>query len=118
MVYYLLEETAMNIKEHLQLVPKLPGCYQMKNDKGEIIYIGKAKNLQNRLRSYFTGSHDAKTTRMISGYRTFEYIVTSSELEAFCWNLISSRIPSEAQYSLMDDKTPPAGVPAKNTRGL
>ena len=42
----------MNLKEHLQLVPKLPGCYQMKNDKGEIIYIGKAKNLQNRLRSY------------------------------------------------------------------
>ena len=108
MVYYLLEETAMNIKEHLQLVPKLPGCYQMKNEKGEIIYVGKAKNLQNRLRSYFTGSHDAKTTRMIQDIATFEYIVTSSELEAFLLelNFIKEYRP-KYNILLMDDKTYP-----------
>ena len=71
------------IKNKLSLVPKKPGCYQMYNKDGEIIYVGKAKILQNRLKSYFTGSHDAKTTRMLQDVVNFEYIITHSELEAF-----------------------------------
>ena len=59
------EEILGRIKTKLSLVPKKPGCYQMYNQEGEIIYVGKAKILQNRLKSYFTGSHDAKTTRML-----------------------------------------------------
>ena len=77
------EEILQQIKTKLSLVPKKPGCYQMYNAKGEIIYVGKAKILQNRLKSYFTGSHDAKTTRMLQDVVNFEYIITHSELEAF-----------------------------------
>ena len=77
------EKILQQIKTKLSLVPKKPGCYQMYNAKGEIIYVGKAKILQNRLKSYFTGSHDAKTTRMLQDVVNFEYIITHSELEAF-----------------------------------
>ena len=73
----------MKLKDKLATLPKKPGCYQMLNEKGEIIYVGKAKNLYNRVRSYFTGSHDAKTTKMVANVHDFEYIVTSTETEAF-----------------------------------
>ena len=97
-----------NIKAKLTLVPHKPGCYQMLNDKNKIIYVGKAKDLHNRLRSYFSGSHDAKTTRMLMDVVTFEYIVATSEVEAFLLelNYIKEYRP---QYNilLMDDKTYP-----------
>ena len=97
-----------DFKALLQLVPKKPGCYQMKNTDQEIIYVGKAKILQNRLRSYFTGSHDAKTTRMLQDVHSFEYIITSSELEALLLelNLIKEHRP-KYNILLMDDKTYP-----------
>lgn len=101
-----------NIKEYinnkLSLVPKKPGCYQMYNKDGEIIYVGKAKILQNRLKSYFTGSHDAKTTRMLQDVVNFEYIITHSELEAFLLeaNFIKKNRP-KYNILLMDDKTYP-----------
>ena len=95
-----------NIKTKLTLVPHKPGCYQMFNDKHEIIYVGKAKDLHNRLRSYFSGSHDAKTTRMLMDVVTFDYIIANTELEAFLLelNYIKEYRP---QYTimLMDDKT-------------
>ena len=53
------------------LVPDKPGCYLMKNDEGEIIYVGKAKVLRNRVRSYFTGSHDTKTQKLVIGNPRF-----------------------------------------------
>ena len=97
-----------NIKTKLTLVPHKPGCYQMKNHQNEIIYVGKAKDLHKRLRSYFSGSHDAKTTRMLMDVVTFEYIVANSEVEAFLLelNYIKEYRP---QYNilLMDDKTYP-----------
>lgn len=97
-----------NIKAKLTLVPHKPGCYQMLNSKNEIIYVGKAKDLHNRLRSYFSGSHDAKTTRMLMDVVTFEYIVATKEVEAFLLelNYIKEYRP---QYNilLMDDKTYP-----------
>lgn len=97
-----------NIKIKLSLVPKKPGCYQMKDEFGNIIYVGKAKILQNRLKSYFTGSHDAKTTKMVQSVYDFEYIITSSELEAFLLelNYIKEYRP-KYNIMLMDDKTYP-----------
>lgn len=102
------EEILQQIKTKLSLVPKKPGCYQMYNAKGEIIYVGKAKILQNRLKSYFTGSHDAKTTRMLQDVVNFEYIITHSELEAFLLesNFIKKNRP-KYNILLMDDKSYP-----------
>ncbi len=96
------------IKEKLSLLPKQPGCYQMKNSRGEIIYIGKAKNLFNRVHSYFSGAHDAKTERLVADIADFEYIVVSSEIEALLLeiNLIKKHEP---HYNIMlkDDKSYP-----------
>ncbi|NLD26030.1 MAG: excinuclease ABC subunit UvrC [Acholeplasmataceae bacterium] len=98
----------MGIKEKLINVPKKPGCYQMLNRDGDIIYVGKAKNLQNRLRSYFAGSHDTKTTKLVANIADFEYIVTSTETEAFIleMNLIKKHHP-KYNIMLMDDKQYP-----------
>lgn len=101
-------EVLDHIKIKLTLVPKKPGCYQMKDAAGTIIYVGKAKILQNRLKSYFTGSHDAKTTKMVQNVVDFEYIITNSELEAFLLelNFIKEYRP-KYNIMLMDDKTYP-----------
>jgi excinuclease ABC subunit C len=96
------------IAEKLAILPELPGCYLMKDRQGTIIYVGKAKVLKNRVRSYFTGSHDAKTQRLVGEIIDFEYIVTSSNLEALVLelNLIKQYDP---KYNIMlkDDKTYP-----------
>ena len=96
------------IKEKLKELPKKPGCYLMKNANGEIIYVGKAKILANRVKSYFVGSHDAKTTKMVSMVNDFEYIITGSETEAFIleMNLIKKHHP-KYNIMLMDDKRYP-----------
>ena len=89
----------MNAQAHLRaklsMLPDKPGCYLMKNENGDIIYVGKAKVLKNRVRSYFTGSHDAKTQRMVSEIRDFEYIVTANNVEALILecNLIKKHTP-------------------------
>lgn len=97
-----------DFKEKLSLVPKKPGCYQMKDVNGQIIYVGKAKVLQNRLKSYFTGHHNAKTTKLVENIDDFEYIITNSEIEAFLLelNLIKEHRP-KYNIMLMDDKTYP-----------
>lgn len=96
------------IKDKLSVVPFEPGCYLMKDRNDQIIYVGKAKRLRNRLRSYFTGAHDAKTTRLVSEIRNFEYIVTSSETESLLLelNLIKQYQP---RYNILlkDDKSYP-----------
>jgi len=96
------------LKEKLAILPDQPGCYLMKNDRGAIIYVGKAKNLKNRVRSYFSGSHDAKTQRLVADIADFEYIVTSSDIEALLleMNLIKKHEP---KYNVMlkDDKSYP-----------
>lgn len=71
-----------NIRRKLALLPEKPGCYLMKNGEGKVIYVGKAKVLKNRVRSYFSGSHNAKTQHLVAEIRDFEYIVTSSNTEA------------------------------------
>ena len=96
------------IEKKLELLPDLPGSYQMKDKNGTIIYVGKAKNLKNRVRSYFHGAHNAKTTKLVSEIADFDYVITKSELEAFVLeiNLIKQYDP---KYNIMltDDKTYP-----------
>ncbi|NSV43415.1 excinuclease ABC subunit UvrC [Enterococcus faecalis] len=96
------------IKNKLALLPDQPGCYLMKDKNGTIIYVGKAKILKNRVRSYFRGSHDTKTERLVSEIDDFEYIVTESNIEALLLeiNLIHKDNP---KYNIMlkDDKTYP-----------
>ncbi|WP_181349765.1 excinuclease ABC subunit UvrC [Thalassobacillus sp. CUG 92003] len=96
------------IKEKLSVLPDQPGCYLMKDKNGTIIYVGKSKVLKNRVRSYFTGAHDGKTQRLVREIIDFEYIVTSSEIEALIleMNMIKKYDP---KYNVMlkDDKTYP-----------
>ena len=91
------------IKSKLELLPTSPGCYIHKDKNGTIIYVGKAKNLRNRVRSYFRGSHDTKTEALVS-----EFIVTESNIEALLLeiNLIKENKP---KYNIMlkDDKSYP-----------
>ena len=95
-------------KEELSLVPHLPGSYQMYNENNIVIYVGKAKDLHNRLHSYFTGRVTGKTAKMVSEVDHFEYIVTTSELEAFILeiNLIKKYDP-KYNILLRDDKSYP-----------
>ena len=72
-----------HIENKLKLLPDLPGCYMMKDINSKIIYIGKAKNLKNRVRSYFKSSHEGKTAKLVSEIRDFETIITSTDKEAF-----------------------------------
>lgn len=96
------------IKHKLALLPDQPGCYLMKDKNGTIIYVGKAKVLKNRVRSYFTGSHNTKTERLVSEIEDFEYIITESDIEALVLeiNLIQKNDP---KYNIMlkDDKSYP-----------
>ena len=96
------------IEEKLKLLPDSPGSYQMRDKDGEIIYVGKAKNLKNRVRSYFHGVHNAKTTKLVSEIRDFTYIITESEREALVLeiNLIKQYNP-KYNIQLTDDKTYP-----------
>lgn len=97
-----------HLKEKLSLLPNKPGCYLMKDKNGTVIYVGKAKVLKNRVRSYFTGSHDGKTLRLVQEIADFEYIVTSSNIEALLleMNLIKKHEP-KYNVNLKDDKSYP-----------
>ncbi|VTS15654.1 excinuclease ABC subunit UvrC [Streptococcus pseudoporcinus] len=96
------------IKHKLELLPDNPGCYLHKDKNGTIIYVGKAKNLRNRVRSYFRGSHDTKTEMLVSEIADFEYIVTGSNTEALLLeiNLIQKNMP-KYNIKLKDDKSYP-----------
>ncbi|EYP11352.1 UvrABC system protein C [Staphylococcus aureus DAR1067] len=103
-----MEDYKQRIKNKLNVVPMEPGCYLMKDRNDQVIYVGKAKKLRNRLRSYFTGAHDAKTTRLVGEISRFEFIVTSSETESLLLelNLIKQYQP---RYNILlkDDKSYP-----------
>lgn len=96
------------IDQKLSLVPHKPGCYLMKDENGIIIYVGKSKNLKNRLSSYFKSSHTGKTAMLVRDICDFEYIITSSELEALLLeiNLIKKHDP-KYNILLRDDKSYP-----------
>ncbi|MFD2829159.1 excinuclease ABC subunit UvrC [Corticicoccus populi] len=96
------------LKLKLSVLPTEPGCYLMKNEYSEIIYVGKAKNLRNRVKSYFTGAHDEKTMRLVKEITDFDFIVTSTEVESLLLelNLIKKHQP---RYNILlkDDKSYP-----------
>ncbi len=97
------------INEKLKTLPEKSGVYIMRNSNGSIIYVGKAKNLKNRVRSYFkTKNHAPKVESMVNSVETFEYIITDSELEALVLenNLIKENMP-KYNILLKDDKTYP-----------
>lgn len=102
------DETLKKIKEKLSLVPNKPGCYQMKNKDGIIIYVGKAKKLKNRLSSYFRGTHYGKTAKLVSEIKDFEYIIVGTETESLIMeiNLIKQYDP-KYNILLRDDKSYP-----------
>ena len=88
------------VADKLKLLDALPGVYIMKNEAGEIIYVGKAKNLINRVTQYFTRPHEGKTQKMASEVEDFDFIITSSEKEALLleMNLIHQHMP---RYNVM-----------------
>ena len=96
------------VLEKLKLVPHKPGCYLMKNKDGVIIYVGKAKDLKNRLNSYFHSSHTGKTARLVSEIADFDFIIVSSETESLILeiNLIKKHDP-KYNILLRDDKSYP-----------
>ena len=97
-----------DFKEKLSLVPTKPGSYQMKDKDGIIIYVGKAKNLQRRLRSYFTRTLTGKTKMLVENIDDFEYIVTSSELESLILEItLIKKYNPKYNILLKDDKSYP-----------
>ena len=95
-------------KEKLALVPELPGSYQMKDKDGIIIYVGKAKNLKRRLKSYFTRNVVGKTKVLVDNIADFEYIVTSSELESLILEItLIKKYNPKYNVLLKDDKSYP-----------
>ena len=96
------------IQEKLAVLPAQPGCYLMKDKRGTVIYVGKSKKLKNRVRSYFAGANDQKTQRLVQEIADFEYVVTSSEIEALIleMNLIKKYDP-RYNVLLKDDKSYP-----------
>ena len=102
------ESVKKKIHDKLKLIPKKPGSYQMKNKDGIIIYVGKAKNLYNRVRSYFLQTHTGKTAMLVNDIYDFEYIVTSSELESLILEITLIK-KYEPKYNILlkDDKSYP-----------
>ncbi len=96
------------IKSKLTNLPHEPGSYQMKDKYGEIIYVGKAKDLHSRVNQYFTGAHDFKTTKMVSNIEDFDFIVTRTEKEALVLeiNLIKKYRP-KYNIQFIDDSSYP-----------
>ncbi len=96
------------LKAKLSTLTQEPGCYIMKDKNNKIIYVGKAKNLKNRVNQYFVGAHDYKTTKMVSLVNDFDFIITDSEKAALLLeiNLIKKHRP---RYNIMfiDDKSYP-----------
>ena len=102
------------VKTKLETLPKKPGSYQYKDKDGNIIYVGKAKNLYNRVHSYFVGSHDAKTTKLVSQICDLEYTITSTEIEALILEInLIKRYRPKYNIMMMDDKQYPYIVVSK-----
>lgn len=105
-------------KEELALVPHLPGCYLMRNKDNVVIYVGKSKNLKNRLSSYFQREHTGKTMLLVREIDHFEYIVTNTEMESLLleinlikkynpkWNILYRDDKSYPYIELTDEKVP------------
>lgn len=96
------------LKEKLLLLPEVPGSYQMKNKDGNIIYVGKAKNLKRRVNSYFNRVQTGKTLLLVKEIDDFEYIVTSTEIESLILEItLIKKYNPKYNILLKDDKTYP-----------
>ncbi len=98
----------MNIKTKLNNLPTNPGCYLFYNINKDVIYVGKAKNLKNRVKSYFNGAHSGKTQRLVNDIVDLEYVITKTEKESLLleYNLIKKYYP-KYNILLKDDKSYP-----------
>ena len=107
-LFYMVNNMNLTLKKKLELLPDNPGCYLYKDNIGEIIYVGKAKNLKNRVKSYFIGTHNKKTQTLVSKIEDLEYIIVNSEKEALLLenNLIKKYRPY-FNIRLKDDKSYP-----------
>lgn len=93
------------IKAKLELLPDSPGCYLHKDKNGTVIYVGKAKNLKNRVRSYFHGSHNTKTELLVSEIEDLEWIVVGSNIESLVLEInLIQRYKPKYNIMLKDDK--------------
>jgi len=102
------EKTTENLKKSVLDTPAEPGVYIMKNSEGQIIYIGKAKSLKNRVKSYFTGDKDIKTNTLMRHVRSIETIIVSSEFEALLLeNTLIKQHSPKYNINLKDGKTYP-----------
>ena len=104
------EELLKHLKGIVNNLPETPGCYQYLNDEGEIIYVGKAKNLKRRVSSYFNKDHESrKTTMLVSRIRDIKYIVVNTEEDALLLeNNLIKRYKPRYNVLLKDDKTYPS----------
>lgn len=98
----------MTVQEKVKNLPHRPGCYIYKNQQGQVIYVGKAKDLKKRVTTYFTKSHDLKTTRLLKEIVDFDYFVVTNEKEALLLedNLIKKYRP-KFNILLNDDRAYP-----------
>ncbi len=98
----------LEIEAKLKSLPDNPGCYLMKDKDKQIIYVGKAKSLKNRVKQYFTGAHDYKTTKLVANIDDFDYVICNNEKEALLLeiNLIKQYSP-RFNVMFMDDKSYP-----------
>ena len=106
------KERDTNFSSLLAILPEKPGCYQYYDEKGTIIYVGKAKNLKRRVNSYFNKEHDNNKTRvLVKHIREIKYIVVDTEEDALLLenNLIKEYHP-RYNVLLKDDKTYPSIV--------
>ena len=102
-------------KEKLKLIPEVPGCYLMKDEAGNIIYVGKAKNLKRRVNSYFNKVHTGKTYALVSNIKDFEYIITNTETESLILEItLIKKYNPKYNILLKDDKTYPYIVLTKD----
>lgn len=101
-------DTITELRQKANKLPLLPGVYIMKDTAGQVIYVGKAKALKNRVSSYFSGEHLPKVTAMVSHVKDFDVIVTASEFEALVLeNSLIKRHQPHYNILLRDDKTYP-----------
>ncbi len=104
-----IEQWKIKLSDKAKTLPSKPGCYLMKNSSGEIIYVGKAKRLRNRVSSYFSNTQkNGKTEILVSHIREFDFVLTQTDAEAFVLEntLIKRHIP-KYNIRLKDDKSYP-----------
>lgn len=103
-----MEKTSPQIEKKVAFLPEQPGIYIWKNAAGEVIYVGKALSLKNRIKSYLTGSHDIKTEQLVKHIADLDYIITNSENEAFLLEAtLIKRYRPKYNINLKDDKRYP-----------